>query len=224
MKKEFDSTTLRFLFLIVFLVIILIIGSTFSVNPEKMKSFLKQIPVLYSTLAFVFLYVIGTFFIWYLKDPLKIVGAVVFGAYISTFLIYISEVINAFMFFNLSAILGKEFIEKKVRGKFRRFYEKLEGVNLGWIFLLRAVPLIPYRILDMSFGLSKVKFGKYIVAVLLASLPRIFWIQFILSAAGGFSMEKMMRYFSENTTILVLSFVYFVIALAVAFRIKRKFM
>ena len=111
-----------------------------------------------------------------------------------------------------------------MRGRFRRFYEKLEGVNLGWIFLLRAVPLIPYRILDMSFGLSMVKFGKYIVAVLLASLPRIFWIQFILSAAGGFSMEKMMRYFSENTTILVLSFIYFIVALAVAFRIKRKFM
>ncbi|OPX31014.1 MAG: hypothetical protein B1H08_00095 [Candidatus Omnitrophica bacterium 4484_171] len=224
MKKEFDSTTLRFLFLIALLAIILIIGSTSSVNPERIKSFLKHMPLLYSSLAFVFLYVIGTFFIWYLKDPLKIVGAVVFGAYISTFLIYISEVINAFIFFNLSAILGKEFIEKKVRGKFRRFYEKLEGVNLGWIFLLRAVPLIPYRILDMSFGLSKVKLGKYIVAVLLASLPRIFWIQFILSAVGGFSMDKLMRYFSENTVILVLSFVYFIAALAAAFRIKRKFM
>jgi len=224
MKKKFDNTTLRFLFLIAFLVIIVVISNTFSVNPEKIKSFLKHIPVLYSSLAFVFLYVIGTFFIWYLKDLLKIVGAVIFGAYISTILIYISEIINAFIFFNLSAILGKEFIEKKIRGKFRRFYEKLEDINLGWIFLLRAVPLIPYRILDMSFGLSKVRFRKYIAAVLLASLPRIFWIQFILSAVGGFSMDKLARYFSENTVILVLSFIYFVIALAVAFRIKKKFL
>ena len=190
---------------------------------EKINSVLKNTPHIYSSIVFVILYILANFvFFADIKDLLKPIGAVAFGAYISTLLIYIAEVINAFIFFSLSRLFGMKFVERMLKGKFHKFYEKLSDLSFGWIFLLRFVPLIPYRILDVSFGLSKVSFKKYICAVLLASPIRIFWIQFILAAIGGFSMEKMMAYYRENTLISAFTLVYFGVAVLIAIRMKRK--
>jgi uncharacterized membrane protein YdjX (TVP38/TMEM64 family) len=115
-----------------------------------------------------------------------------------------------------------KFVDRVLKGRFHKFYEKLSDMNFGWIFLLRFVPLIPYRVLDVSFGLSKVSFKKYLCAVLLASPIRIFWIQFILAAIGGFSMEKMMTYYRENSIMSVFTLVYFGIAVVIAVIMKRK--
>jgi uncharacterized membrane protein YdjX (TVP38/TMEM64 family) len=200
----------------------LVLGRIFSIDAEKIDAFLGRIPFTYSCLAFILLYVVGTFFLWHLKDPLKIVGAIVFGAYVSTFLIYVAEIINAYIFFNISSILGKDFVDRSLRGRFKSFYEKLEDLHMGWVFMLRAVPLIPYRILDLSFGLSRFPFKKYIIVVLLASPPRIFWIQFIVAAIKGISPAKMMEYFLNNKVVFVWSWIYLIFALIVAFKLKRK--
>ncbi|MCF7870343.1 MAG: VTT domain-containing protein, partial [Candidatus Omnitrophica bacterium] len=114
------------------------------------------------------------------------------------------------------------FLEKKLKGKSKKIYEKIGNLNLSWIFLVRAVPLIPYRVLDLSFGLSKLPFRKYLVVVLLASLPRIFWIQFILASMKGFSLQKTTGYFLENKLIFLISIAYLIFTLIVAFILRRK--
>lgn len=207
----------------VFILTAIWLGGVLSSNMESIKETLKNVPPLYSSIIFVTLYILANFVFYAdVKDFLKPIAAVMFGAYISTLLIYIAEIINAFIFFNLSRFFGMRFVERVLRGKFHKFYEKISDINFGWIFLLRFVPLIPFRILDVSFGLSRVSFKKYIWAVLLGSPLRIFWIQFILAAIGGFSMEKMLVYYRENTLVSVFTLVYFGIAVLIAIRIKRK--
>lgn len=211
----------RFFIFIILIVLIILSGKLFSPSQEDIEEKIKSIPLFPASLLFVFLYIIGTFFIWYLKDPLKLIGAIAFGAYLSTFLIYISEIVNAFIFFKLSNFLGKDFLEKFLSGKFKNFYNKLQGIPLGWIFLLRAVPLIPYRVLDVSFGLSKVPLKRYLIAVVLASPLRIFWIQFILASVRSLSLDKMILYFQENSFIFLWSLIYLILAAILAFKIKR---
>lgn len=126
-----------------------------------------------------------------------------------------------YIFFNISHFLGKDFVERKFSGKFKNFYEKIENMNMGWLFLLRGVPLIPYRILDLSFGLSKFPFRKYLLIVLVASLPRIFFIQFILAAIRGFSIESMTQYLTDNMAICWILFFYYMLGIVVAFKIKK---
>jgi uncharacterized membrane protein YdjX (TVP38/TMEM64 family) len=222
-KSLFTKPQIRFSILLLFIISFVFLGRLDPVDKEAIDTFLKRIPLVYSSAVFAFLYVVGTFVIWYLKDPLKVVGAIVFGAYLSTLLIYVAEIVNACLFFHLSNSLGKDYVEKSLRGRFRKFYERIDEINLGWIFLLRAIPLVPYRILDIVFGLSKIPFRKYILVVILASLPRIFWIQFILAGIKGFSIGRAMDYFNQNMLVFSLSFAYFLVTLIVAFRIKRKF-
>jgi uncharacterized membrane protein YdjX (TVP38/TMEM64 family) len=223
MRLLFAKPHVRFALLLLFIIAFLFLGRLVPIDKEAIDSFLKRVPLVYSSMAFTFLYVVGTFVVWYLKDPLKVVGAIVFGAYLSTLLIFIAEIVNACIFFQISNSLGKDYVEKSLKGRFKRFYEGIDEMNLGWIFLLRAVPLIPYRVLDISFGLSKLPLKKYIVIVILASLPRIFWIQFILAGIKGFSMNAAIAYFNQNNIVFFLSLAYFVLTLIVAFRIKKKF-
>jgi uncharacterized membrane protein YdjX (TVP38/TMEM64 family) len=223
MRLFLGKPNIRFALLLLLILLSILLGQLVSINQEGIDHFLKRIPFAFSFVAFVILYVGGTFFIWYLKDPLKVVGAIFFGAYWSTLFIYIAEIINAWLFFNISNHLGKDFLEKSLRGRSKKIYEQIGGMGLGWLFLLRAVPLVPYRVLDISFGLSRLPFNKYILAVALASLPRIFWIQFVLAGMKGFSVRGAMKYFSDNMIIFLLSLIYFTLSLIVAFRIKRKF-
>jgi uncharacterized membrane protein YdjX (TVP38/TMEM64 family) len=221
-KKFFSKTNINFVLFISFIFIFIFAGKIFSVDSESIDSFLKSIPILPASTLFVFVYVLGTFIVWQMKDPLKIVGAVVFGAYLSTLLIYIAEIINAYIFFTLSKVLGRQFVEKRIKGRFKRFYERLENMSNGWVFMLRFVPLIPYRVLDLSFGLSKFPFRKYIIVVLLASPIRIFAIQFVLAAVKDLSFSGVQTYFLENQQVAFCMFLYFLAAVVVAFRLKRK--
>ncbi len=220
-KQLFKRPETRFVIFLGLIVGFMVLGNMYSIDADKIDAYFEKVPLAYSSALFVVFYVVGTFFLWHLKDPLKIVGAIIFGATISTVLIYIAEIINAYIFFNISRILGKGFVERKLSGRFRNFYEKLEHVNLGWVFLMRVVPLIPYRVLDLSFGLSKYSFKKYLVVVLLASPPRIYLIQFVLAAVRGFSMEAITQYFMENQAVALGLCFYFLLAVLVAFKIKR---
>ncbi|MCK9615060.1 MAG: VTT domain-containing protein [Candidatus Omnitrophica bacterium] len=223
-KNKFKKILAKAIAVFCLIGVIVILGHFFSGNLEKINTFLKKTPLIYSSLVFIMLYVLANFVVfWDVKDLLKPVAAVIFGAYLSTLFIYIAEIINAFLFFNISKILGRDFVEKILKGKFKNFYENLENISFSWIFMLRLLPLIPYRVLDAGFGLSKVSFRKYLAAVILASPPRIFWIQFIMASVGGFSFEKIMQYYQKNSLITFLVLIYFIISIVIAFKWKNKF-
>lgn len=221
MNKESKPLN-RFLVFVVFLLVIIVIGVTFSIDQAKINALFDKFPLGYAALIFVSLYTLGTFAFWTLKEPLKVIGAILFGAYISTGLIYIAELINAIVFFKLSRLLGKDFVAKKVGGGFKRFYQRLEGMPLSKVMFLRANPLIPYRVFDVGLGLSRISLRKFLMAIFIASGPRIFWLQFPLAAMRGFSVDKMLTYFQENIAIAVGMFVYIIVVCVVPFFIKQR--
>lgn len=212
----------RLIFFIFFIGITFYFGNYFNITQEQIDSFLGQFPKFFTGSIFILLYVVGTFFIWYLKDILKIVGAILFGPILSSLFIYIAEIINAAIFFHISNFLANKALEKILGKKFMNFNKKLVGIPTTFVFLLRAVPLIPFRVLDLSFGLSGYPFIKYLTAVIIASPIRIFWIQYILAGARGFSIEKIQEYFLNNPQIVFISFFYFIFALIVGATVMKK--
>jgi len=220
--KEMPKSLKRFLAFVFFLLIVVVIGVTFSIDEAKINSLFENFSIGYAALIFVLLYTVGTFAFWTLKEPLKVVGGILFGAYISTLLIYIAEIINGIVFFKLSRLWGKDFVERKVGGGFKRFYERLEGIRLFKLMLFRANPLIPYRVFDVGVGLSRISLRKFLLAIFVASPPRIFWLQFPLAAMRGFSVEKLLTYFEQNIGIAIGMFVYIVVVCLAPFFIKGK--
>ncbi|MDD4954609.1 MAG: VTT domain-containing protein [Candidatus Omnitrophica bacterium] len=222
MKKFLSKGYVRLAIFVILIAILVLIGRYFSIDREKMDAYFKSIPPLYSSLIFIALYVASNFFVT--GDPkeiLKLVSVFVFGVYLSTLLIYLAEIINATLFFHLSRFFGEEFMDKYLKGRFKHIYERLGQMNLNWVFMLRLNILIPYRVLDICFGLSKISFRRYLTAVLLVSLPRIFFLQYIVGILGNFSLGNIMN-MQMHPAVAFLFVLYFIFSIVVIFKTKKR--
>jgi uncharacterized membrane protein YdjX (TVP38/TMEM64 family) len=225
MTVRINKNTVYFMFLIISLSVIWYLGRFFHFNGDNIETSLKKLPLFYASLIFLILYIIVTFFIWLSKDAFKFIAAILFGAYISTFLIFIAESINAIILFNLSRYLGRGYVEKNLKGKYNNLDQRLGGVNFFWLFLFRSAPLIPFRFLDLACGLTRISFKKYILAVILGSPLRIFWVQYVLTGVGKSIFNNpyvLTEYLMRNRSLFIFSLIYLILVILVAVKIKYR--
>ncbi len=200
-------------------------GKYLDIDTEAIQQSLQQFPLVYSGIIYIILYVIISFFVWFSKDVFWFLGAVIFGAYLSALFIWIAEIINAVILFYLSRLLGRQFVERYLRGRYKALDEKLSKISLGWFFILRAAPLIPYRFMDLAAGLTRIEAKKYFIAVVLASPAKIFWIQYVLAGVGKLVFKDsyaLVGYFLNNRTLLMFSMVYVILVIMVIYKASRK--
>ena len=205
----------KFILFVILLLGSFILAALVALDPKPLKKILLPLPGVVAYVLFILLYVVGTF-LADLKDPLRIVAAVLYGAYVSTGLIFVAEMINLVVLFNLSKKLGRNYVEDRLKGRFSGIYNRLEMLNFGQLLVLRMVPMISYRVIDLSFGLTKVPLRRYFLAALIGSLPRIFWIQYPLSAVGSLSADKIAQYFNSHPILMYSYFIYTVFVLVAA--------
>lgn len=212
-NRGFRNNLLGFSFLILFFFATWILGRFFSIDLDYYRGFLSRFPLLYSAIIYVLLYVLVSFFVWIAKDIFKVIGALLFGAYLSTFFVWLAEMVNATVLFNLARILGRDFVKSTLKGSGEYLDKRIQHFGFWGVFSLRIIPLVPFRFLDVLAGLTNIRFGEYILAAALGSPLRIFWIQYVLAAVGeGVFKEPqlLIEYLLQNRFIFVLSFAYFI--------------
>ena len=215
-----------FFILIISIFFLWYLGRLLHLDIQTIRKPLESFPLFVSSLIFVILYVVVTFFIFFSKDIFYLAGALIFGPYLSAVLIFISEALNSCILFYCSRYLGRAFVRETLSGKYQRLDERLGEVSLFWLFIFRAAPLIPYRFLDMAAGLTRMRFRKYFAAVLLGSFLKIFWIQFILYGVGESVLSNpnaLTEYFLTNQPVLIFSLLYLVLVGMVIYKIRKKF-
>lgn len=220
-----QKSKIKFLILIIALFLIWRLGGVLHIDAASIRGHLSRLPLSWAGVVFVAVYVILTFFIWFSKDLLRIIAAVVFGACYSTLFVLIAETINAFILFHMARALGRGFVEKDLRAGGRWLDEKLTGSGFLWLFLFRAVPLLPFRFLDLAAGLTGMPFRKYLLAVALGSPLRIFWVQYVLAGTGEMVFGDpyaLSAYISGNKPLFLFSLVYVVLVVVVASKLKAK--
>jgi uncharacterized membrane protein YdjX (TVP38/TMEM64 family) len=211
--------------LILSLVCIWYLGRYLRFDLSSLSSSLELTSLFISASIYLLLYVIVTFFVFFSKDLFWLSGAVLFGPYLSTFLICLAEAINAFILFFVSRFLGRNYVEDKLSGKYRYLDEKIANVNFFWLFVFRAAPLIPYRFLDLAAGLTKIRFRKYLLAVILGTPVKTLWIQYILFSLGSrvySDPHALKEFFLNNKPLLLFSFIYIILVGLVIFKMREK--
>jgi uncharacterized membrane protein YdjX (TVP38/TMEM64 family) len=221
------GNSLKFLALIVFVSALPLLQSfvDFPAYAGHIRNILNNFPLLYSSLIYVILYVVVTFFIFFSKDAFWLMGALVFGAGLSALLISVAEVINAFILFSLSRKLGRGFIEKNSPAKYRNFDEKLGHISFAWLLVFRVAPLIPYKFMDLSAGLTKIDIRKYLAAAALGTPFKMFWIQYIISGVGRgvlYDPRAVAEYFLHNKIILVSGLFYLILVVLAVIKMRSK--
>ncbi len=212
MKFSLSSPTKQFLLLVGLISLCWFLGRTLDIDLLQVRTELAQYPHWISGLLFVLIYVGLTTVLWFgTIDLFRITGAMLFGPYWSTLFVTIAEIGNASILFFLSRKLGREFVEEKFHLK--KNDKKYSPQNAGFwtAFVLRINPFVPFRFMDVGFGLTKLPFRKYFYAVVLGSPLRIFWLQFVIASIGEAVLKNpslIIEYLQNNKPAMAVSLFY----------------
>jgi len=232
-KHLLNNKALKFSFFLILLTACWYLGRVFKFEVATYQTFLSKFPVAFSGLIFVLLYVGTTTFVWFgPKDVLRISSAILFGATTSTVFVWVGEMINAAIMFYLSRALGREYVQQKFRIKSQKLDQMKDDSSMLEVCAWRSNPLIPFRLMDLGYGLTRISFRKYFIAIAAISFLRIFWLQSILAGIGTGLFKNysaMMDYFLENPSVARCSAAYFlavvvitITAIITRFLRKRK--
>lgn len=227
-KSLMNKKFLKFIFFLIILATCWYLGRVFKIDVSSIRNILSGYPLFLSGSIFVVLYVGTTTFIWFgPKDVLRISSAILFGPLVSTIFVWIGEMINAVVMFTLSRILGREYVQQKFRVKSQELDRMKDDSSFLGVFAWRINPMVPFRLMDLGYGLTKISFRKYFLAIFGISFFRIFWLQFILAGIGVNllrDIKAMQEYFLSNPQVIQISVLYFlaVIVTTIAAIIMRS--
>ncbi len=202
----------RFFLLIFLFAFLWLLAHKFQIDLEAVRQWLKPYPLFLSGILFIVFYVGMTTLFWFgTIDFFRITGALLFGPYWSALFVWIAETANAAILFNLSRGLGRDYIREKFKLK-PKDLEYGQGKGGFWtVFVLRINPLVPFRLMDIGFGLSPIEFARYFWGAALGSPLRIFWFQYVI-----FGLEKtiftnpqaILKHFETHPQAMMYSVVY----------------
>jgi uncharacterized membrane protein YdjX (TVP38/TMEM64 family) len=113
--------------------------------------------------------------------------------------------------------LGRNFVQKLLKGKWKEFDEKAARHGFRLILYLRLVPLFPFLGINFAAGLSKIRFGDYTAATIVGMIPGTFvYTYFASSLLAGVVEAK-----REATIHLVLSSLLFILLSLIPVFVKR---
>jgi len=227
------NKTLKFITFLFLIGLFVFLGQRYPMDIDQVRTFLNRFPIILSGIVFIALYVVLTFFIWFgPKDIFRISSAIFFGAYVSTVLVWIAEMVNAFVLFKFARKFGREFVEQHFPVKRKDFENAQKDSTAFGVLALRINPMISFRAIDLGFGLSNISFKKYFFSIVGVTFLRIFWLQYILAGLGDAffnhsSTAVIMDYLLANSHVLVYSAIYFLIVIvlsvtAVILHARRK--
>lgn len=162
---------------IVFL--ILVIGSLLAyhifqedLGIEIVRQYLKGFGV-WTPLVFIALYVFGTIFIP--STPFMAAAGILFGFKYGLIYSLIGGFVSSLLVFAISRKLGKEKMENILRHRYLKHlnqYNKRLGSGATIdLIVLRILPVMPFNVLNILMGVSKIKTGEYILGSIIGLIP-----------------------------------------------------
>ncbi len=150
-------------------------------------------------------------------SALTLVIGAIYGLWPGFFYNVIASNLAAATGFLTARYLGRGFVERFLKGRWKTFDEKAASHGFRMIFYLRLVPLFPFNGINFGAGLSKIRFADYALASLTGMIPGTFvYTYFAASLLSGATAAK-----EEATFHLILSTVLFVLLSLVPMVYKR---
>lgn len=208
------SSGFRFFLLCALIALGWYLGIQNRIDIRVFRETLLGYPIIISGPIFIGIYIVSTMLVLIgPKDVLRISSALLFGGPTSAILVTIAELGNASILFFMSRTLGRDYVEEKFKLKQKRsMYEAQKETAFLSLLAIRVNPLIPFRFMDIGFGLTNVSFFKYFIAILIASPVRVYWLQMIIAGVGDIILENpmaVMDYLAEHPTMIAYSAAYF---------------
>lgn len=105
------------------------------------------------------------------KALLTAAGGAVFGLWAGAGLSLAGALVGAIISFAVGRILGREAVDRLIRGRLARVDELLSDHGLSAVLVVRLVPLVPFIAINYASGLSGVRFRHYVVGSAVGMVP-----------------------------------------------------
>jgi uncharacterized membrane protein YdjX (TVP38/TMEM64 family) len=132
----------------------------------------QQLPL--AALVFFLGYVLVTAFSIPVAAVLSLVAGAIFGRWLGTVLVGSAATLGATAAFVSSRYLFREFVQS-------RFSRRLEPINRGvekdgayYLFTLRLLPVVPFWLINLAMGLTRMRVATFAWVSLLGMLPGTF--------------------------------------------------
>ena len=213
--KNNNKLKILLIILVISLIIIIKITNLDSyVYPDMIRQTIQNYPTL-APIIFILVY-IATAMVFLPATPLTIISGALFGTQLGMFYSIIAATIGASFAFFISRSLGKEYVDKILKTKYKnleKYNEKAKENGFLATLLMRLIPGIPFNGTNFVLGLTKIKFKDYLFATILGIIPATFAFVFF-----GNSLAEL------NTTNIIISIILIIIIIIslIIYNYKRK--
>ena len=105
---------------------------------------------------------------------MTITGGLAFGPWWGTWAALTGATIRACSEFLVARLLGRQAVERLLRGKLAAWDAKLAANGFTAVLLIRLVPNVPFDLQNYGLGFSRVRFDAYAPATVLGMIPGSF--------------------------------------------------
>lgn len=98
-------------------------------------------------------------------------GGLVYGLWLGALLSWLGAMAGATVAFGVGRLLGRDAIDRLLRGRLQRADEALSEHGLGAVVTARLIPVLPFTGLNYAAGLTGVRFRDYVVGTALGMVP-----------------------------------------------------
>lgn len=150
------------------------------IDRAQLQAWLSQMGIL-APIIYIVLYTIGTILILP-STPLNLTGGAIFGVWWGTLWTTIAAIIAAIVAFAFTRTVGREYITRKLAGRWEAIDAEMRQGGLFYMFAIRLLPIIPYGIVNFAAGLTSIRFRDYLIGTMLGTVPGI--LPFVMMGSG----------------------------------------
>lgn len=170
MKKRYIFTAI--LGMILFISLIYIIERLINFDSAKLETYVTSFGILGPIiLLFVIIITSSIGFIYLIPIALT---ALLFNSYLAFLISIVGLTLGATISFFASRYFARDFVQrnyiKSIKG-LKKYDEKLQKNGFFTILFLRFISFIPYEIINIAAGLSKIRFLPFILATFVGIIP-----------------------------------------------------
>ena len=174
----------------------------------------------WGAVVYVLAYVLNTISILPPIAVLSLAAGLAFGKVWGAVLLMGGAMLGTSITFFISRFIGRDFVQRHLRGKFKNLDDLLEKRGFMTILFFRAIPLLPYEVFNYVSGLSRIRFRDYFFASFLGFIPGV-----VISAYFGGTLGEVKGYGDLLSFKFILAIIVLFLAILVPViyqRIKRK--
>jgi uncharacterized membrane protein YdjX (TVP38/TMEM64 family)/rhodanese-related sulfurtransferase len=138
-------------------------------NAENLEAQIRYLGF-WAPAAFIVIYALATI-LFFPGSILTLAGGGLFGPLWGTVWNLTGATIGASLAFLIARYAAGDWVRNKTGARLKRMIEGVEGEGWRFIALVRLVPLFPFNLLNYALGLTRIRFGAYLLTSAICMSP-----------------------------------------------------